>query len=406
MFCLERSPIKYHDLCIRNHTTVCFFDENYLCICDNNHTRVDCFGYDHNLDRCSRCLAGGHCIRGALSKSDDFICLCPQCHYGRLCQFNTEQFSFTLDSLIIHDSLIIKLIYLILAIIITILGGLMNYASFCTFRRPQPRRIGVGNYLLLFAIFSQCSLATLVFKFIHIALGTTYGDIPCKIISYLLSVVTRFTYWLMSWITIERVFFVLFPFDKSLKSPRTALTISFITGCIIAGMHFHELLYYIALQDPNGQILCVISTVTTLLNYDRITILIHYIVPFCIQIISITLLIILTAQSRSTVSRASHRRSFYQQLKRQFYNQRELYLAPMIIILSGLPHIILSFSFACLSLSVWQRHAMLIAYFLSHAPQLLGFILFVIPSSSYSKEFRQTTLAKTYLFQKLSTSVK
>ena len=333
-------------------------------------------------------------------KPDHFICLCPRCHYGSLCQLNTEQFSFTVDSLIIEDSLTVHLIYLSMAVAIIIIGGVMNYASFSTFRRPSPRRQGVGNYLLIFSIFSQCSLLILTLKFVHIVFGTTFGDISCKIVSYLLSVTTRFTYWLMSWITIERVSLVVVPFNKTFRSPRAAIIISCCTALIIAGMHFHELLFYVLVKDPNGQTLCVLSTSSSWVNYDRIIVLIHYIFPFCIQIISSTLLTILTAQSRSTTVQTNHRHSFARQLKRQFHDQRELYLAPIIIILSGLPHIILSFSFACVSLSIWQRHAMLIAYFLSHAPQLLGFFLFVLPSSNYSREFQQTTIAKLFIFHR------
>ncbi len=38
-------------------------DEWYLCICDKNHSRAECFGYDHNLDRCSECLNDGQCLK-------------------------------------------------------------------------------------------------------------------------------------------------------------------------------------------------------------------------------------------------------------------------------------------------------------------------------------------------------
>jgi hypothetical protein len=94
---LEISPIKYHYLCKNISSLLCFLDNTYLCICDENHTRVECFIYDDTLDRCSRCLANGLCLKGDISQTDDFICNCPRCHYGRVCQFNTEELSFTLD---------------------------------------------------------------------------------------------------------------------------------------------------------------------------------------------------------------------------------------------------------------------------------------------------------------------
>ena len=70
----------------------------------------------------------------------------------------------------------------------------------------------------------------------------------------------------------------------------------------------------------------------------------------------------------------------------------------MIIVLSGLPQIIISFTFSCTELATWTRHLLSIAYLLSFAPQLLGFMLFVLPSNNYFNEFQQTQLSKTRLF--------
>jgi hypothetical protein len=86
-------------------------------------------------------------------------------------------------------------------------------------------------------------------------------------------------------------------------------------------------------------------------------------------------------------------------IKQQFKRQKELYFPPLVIVVRGLPQIILSFIFACFQLNRWQQHSLLIAYFLSFAPQLLGFILFVLPSSHYLQEFEATKLSKTILFR-------
>jgi hypothetical protein len=42
----------------------------------------------------------------------------------------------------------------------------------------------------------------------------------------------------------------------------------------------------------------------------------------------------------------------------------------------------------------WQRYTVLTTYFLSYLPQMLGFILYVLPSTNYSEEFRQTLAGK------------
>jgi hypothetical protein len=89
--------------------------------------------------------------------------------------------------------------------------------------------------------------------------------------------------------------------------------------------------------------------------------------------------------------------TFSEVLKKQFETQKELYVTPTIIILSALPQAILTFSFACTELSDLQRHALLWSYLLSYAPQVLGFILYVLPSTSYKKEFYETFIGKKSL---------
>ncbi|CAF1066721.1 unnamed protein product [Rotaria sp. Silwood1] len=255
-------------------------DESYLCICAENHNRTECFGYDHSLDQCSSCLAGGLCLKEDHMRAK-FLCLCPQCYYGSSCQFNIEGISFTLDLLISQVNLTIQII-----------------------------------------------LATLL---------------------------------------------------------------------IVGIMHIHELIFYMKLTDQNERTLCVIDFPIRIRTYDRITVLFHYLIPFCIQILSITILLILAARNRSRIGNS--RDTFIEYLKRQFRRQKELYIPPSVIVLSGLPQVIFSFSFACRELVTWQQHVLLIAYFLSFAPQLLGFIIYVLPSTNYMKEFQTTKLSKIRIFQ-------
>ena len=404
LFSLEITPFEYHHLCkTETNTSMCLVDDAYLCLSTENRNRAECFTYDHHFDQCQRCLAGGRCLIGDPRKSNDFLCVCPRCHDGTLCQFNTEQLSFTLDSLMADESFAVRLIYLCVTLVAFLVGALTNSASYVTFQRPKPRQLTVPNHLLVLSVLCQCSLLTLLIKVIHIVFLSFTGDLPCKLLSFLLSSTTRSFYWLTSWITVERVYFVLFPFGLLVRKPRWALLISAMTLMIIGGMHTHELLFYISVKDPDGQCVCATTMLGSVSTYNRVTVLIHYIVPFCIQIVSITSLIVFTARSRSrTTTKKTNKQqpstTILQLVKNQLNTQKELYLTPTIIVLSGLPQMILSFSFACSTLSPWQRHALLVAYFLSYAPQLLGFILFVLPSTSYLAEFRQTSLARSRLF--------
>jgi hypothetical protein len=388
--------MEYHQLCIQNLSLLCFVDEWYLCICDKNHSRVECFGYDHNLDQCSSCLNDGQCLKENRLGSK-VQCVCPQCHYGGLCQFSIEAISFTIDSLTIQVSRFIRIIYLTFSVLIFVIGGLTNYASIVTFKRPNLRKSSIGIYILILSVIGQYSLFSLIMKIILIIFDSLMNDISCKIISYMLSVSIRCSFWLTSWIAIERVSYVLFPYVTLLKKPRVASIITFSTLLIIGVMDVHELIFYRKTIDSNGQSACAVNFPLKFRTYDRISVLIHYIIPFCIQILSITLLIILAARSRSRAS--NNRDTFIGYLKQQFKSQKELYITPSVIILSGLPQTIFSFSFSCLVLVSWQQHALLIAYFLSFAPQLLGFVLFVLPSTNYMKEFAATKLSKKILFR-------
>ncbi|CAF4054909.1 unnamed protein product [Adineta steineri] len=394
----EISPFNYHHLCINRHNLTCFIDDIYLCICNENHTRVECFGYDINLDQCSFCLNNGKCLKGNQFQTNEFICLCSQCNRGSLCQFNTDIQSFSLDSLLIENNFDIKIIYLLVVIIIFIIGILNNYITLITFKRPNLFKLGVGKYLFLLSFISQCSLLSLLIKTLQSIFELFLNDLSCKIIAFLLSVFTRYSFWLISWVTLDRLYSILFPFSNLLKKSYTTYIISIITLIIIGIMHIHELLFYIIVQDPHGPIICVANFTRNISVYNRVTVLIHYMVPFAIQIISITILIYTAAQTRLRATRNS-KTTFVQVFKQQFNNYKELYVTPSIIILSSLPQVILAFSLNCNEPLQWQRHALLIVYFLSYIPQLLGFILFILPSRKFLKEFRETSLAKRWFFQ-------
>ena len=48
----EGSIIKYHQVCRTHPDLLCFFDDIYICICEANQSRVECFNYDHSKDTC------------------------------------------------------------------------------------------------------------------------------------------------------------------------------------------------------------------------------------------------------------------------------------------------------------------------------------------------------------------
>ncbi|CAF3974828.1 unnamed protein product [Adineta steineri] len=373
----------YHKICIErklsNISIQCFYDQSYLCICGKDNSYAGCFAFNPALTHCSQCFSNGHCIQGNLKDTNDFICLCPTCYYGRRCQFSTTILSFTLDSLMFGSISTIQYSCLVLTILIFLFGLLSNFCSFITFRRPKIRQVGVVlNHI---SMFDQTPSINLIL---------------CKTISYILSILTRSIYWLTSCISVERLILIKFPTSIFVKKPRLAIGISSGTILILCAMHIHEIIFYTTIEDVNSEKVCAIDlTKDFVFTYNRVSIFIHHFCPFTIQIICITLLIIFAARSRAKVQKSQM--NFYQILRKQFRNQRELYITPIIIILSSLPQIILSFSFACTHFSHGKRYGLLFAYLLSYLPQTLGFLLYVLPSTFYKSEFIQTNIGQFLL---------
>lgn len=397
----------YHHICANNPQRLCFHDQQYFCLCRAEHQGAECFLQDIRLDHCDKCLSGGKCLQGDLNNVNDFICLCPSCHQGHRCEFNLGAFGFTLDSLVVDDSKQNKIFYTCIAGLLFIVGLLSNLSSFLTFKRPTPRKFGVGNCLLVVTALNQLVLFFLLFKFIAITLQSSTAE-SCQVVSYLLSVFTRSTYWLTSWITINRLLLIIFPTSSLPRSPPLAITINILMLIFLFAVHIHEILCYTNIQHlSTGSLICVTNFDTALVStYNRISTLIHFFIPFFIQAISITWLIALIARSRAKTT--GKRIPLTEVLKKQFRAQKGLYVTPMIIILSVLPQAILTFRFACTSLTDWQRHALLASYLLSYSPAALSFLLYILPSTSYRKEFRETSIGKNafkWMFNEATTVI-
>jgi hypothetical protein len=390
---------KYHRICRKYKYLNCFYNSDYLCVCEPDHDRSDCFLHDLNIDQCNICFYGGKCLRGDLKDSKDFFCICRRCYQGDRCQFSMEPFGSTIDSLLSSNSFFIQLTYLLLSTLLVLVGLCNNICSFVTFQRPKPRQLAVGYFLLIITLLNKFSLIFLFLKFVYNLFETSgwlnndrLNLILCKILSYLLSISTRSSYWLASWITINRLLLVLFPTKILFKRPSIGKKISLMTIVIIGLMHIHEIIYYTIISQSNSTV-CVTHYESTLIdNYNRVTTFIHYLIPVSIQIISITLLIVRVAQSGArTKKNAMIFRLF---LTKQLIASKELYINPLAIALSALPQITVLFSVACQSLLQWQKHLLLCTYLFSYIPQILAFCLHVLPSSAYKKEFSQTWIAQ------------
>ncbi len=205
-------------------------------------------------------------------------------------------------------------------------------------------------------------------------------------------------------VTISRILLILFPTLTVLKKASISIGMIIIILLAIFGMHIHEIIYHTVIIDKESQLICVISyDKPAILIYNRINVIIHHVIPFLSQTIvtSASLIFIARSQIRSGAT-SQGSQTLASAIRRLLREKMEYYITPMIIILSTLPQIILAFAYACTELEQeWQRHGFLVAYLLTYIPHICGFILYILPSKHYSKEFKQTVIGKC-LFNKFS----
>ena len=428
------SPMQYHRLCQKNESLYCFEDGYYLCVCVDNNSRVECFGYDYRLDRCSECLSDGVCVKGdGSTMRNDIICVCPMCYSGSRCQFNSNSFSFTLDHLFYPDlissnSKIIVGILILIPLFVFLIALPNNIFSLMTFRRPRCLCNGIGQYLLYMSVVNQINLAFLCARLIHLVVNIKglhshpLVDLYlCKIFSYLLTTTSRMVYWFSSLVAIERVYMTLFLNGRWLRKPHLARRLIYSTMLIILISNVHELIFVESLNgiynDKDG--MCVIHfpdrSRSTWTLFHLILSTLHSILPFIINISCTLTISCLVARNKISAhktpaddygkktvseSRLGHLRSDIHFAWEVVNENKELVIGPGITLipqLFSLPLFIVSFTLYCQNLeNSWMRYVLIVCYFISFVPQMTSFMLYVSPSSFYSSEWYATKMGKWF----------
>jgi hypothetical protein len=199
--------------------------------------------------------------------------------------------------------------------------------------------------------------------------------------------------WLNACVAIERAITAMkaIRFDKK-KSKQAAKIVITILSIVIVGSCIHEPIYRRLIDEGNNddndvkRIWCIVTYSSGLNVYNSAIHIFHFFGPFIINLISAVILIIKQSRQQANIHT---QRSYKQTLRQQFQQHKHLLTAPIVLVILAIPRLIIAFVSKCMKSSddAWLY---LIGYFISFIPPMLTFVVFIVPSKFYKKEFRKT----------------
>lgn len=396
----------YHVPCQERPDLACFYDATQICLC-NIYQHANCFEFDHNMSYSCRetnyCENDGQCFRDSLHCSTTSACLCKDCYHGSRCQFSTTSYSISLDIILgyhifpnvnIKDQPVVVLISITLTMIIALAGFLSSLLSIFTFRSKDLRQVGCGIYMLWSSVASLLTMMMFVFKVWHLIIlqmelitDRSYMKISCNSVDFLLRVFLTTNDWLNACVAIERVTTIIqgTSFDKKKSKRLSKFIIGFVVLFILGTSLQDPIHRHLTYDEEEKRIWCTTKYSKSIHTFDSIMIILHFLLPFVINFISALIIISVVTRKRSKTQRHL---SYKQQFKKQFNEHRHLIISPCIFVIVAWPRLIISFLFSCLK-STRNPWIFLIGYFVSFVPSTLGFVVFILPSNMYKKEFKK-----------------
>jgi len=311
-----------------------------------------------------------------------------------------------------------------LTMIMFVIGFINGIFSLITFRNKELRKVGCGIYLLASSITSLLTITMFTIKFwfvvliqLHSIVRSSILRTDCVFIGPILKLCLYLDGWLNACVAIERTVNVSkgVTFDKK-KSKRAARWIIlmlpiFIMGTLIHEPIHHELFEYttqkynpisinnnstmnVSMENDTNvgyeneyNVLCVIRYSRSVQTYNTVTLFIHLVVPFFVNLFSALFIIFGTARRRSTAK--TNKKSFKEHAVNQIREHKQLLISPFILLLLALPRLIMSLISGCVdpSENPWLY---LCGYLISFTPPMLVFTVFVLPSELYRKTFKDS----------------
>ncbi|UJR18105.1 hypothetical protein I4U23_005005 [Adineta vaga] len=402
--------VKYYHLFCKNKSQLkCFYDkEAFMCLC-NEEGHANCFPFDFNIKY--TCKTYGDCQNNARCFSDrpncpfSTFCVCEDCFYGSKCQFTTKGFGLSLDAIlgyqiqphlsINHQPNIVK-ITIALTIIMLVIGLVNSILSTITFQRKTKNESGCRQYLLATSIVSLFStfifsikLLMLILSQMSIITNIIILRISCVSIDFLLRLIPIIIDWLNASVAIDRALSLIMSTKYDKNQSRRAVKWAIISILLFTmGSILHDPINRQLIEDEEeNRRWCLIQYSSSLQIYNSAINIFHFLVPFIINLVTAIIIIFVAARSRAA---AQQQQTYQQHLKEQFHRHNHLIVSSMILVIFATPRLIISFMSGCMK-SARNPALYLVGYFISFIPPSLTFLVFVVPSESYTNEFYAAT---------------
>jgi hypothetical protein len=168
------------------------------------------------------------------------------------------------------------------------------------------------------------------------------------------------------------------------KSKQFAKWVILFVFILTISTYIHDPIHRGLIDDKEEQrTWCIATYSSSVLKFDWAINILHFSVPFLINLSSSLIIIISTARIRLKIQK---KQTYSKLLREQIREHKHLLISPFILFVLALPRLIISFASGCMK-SARNPWLYLIGYFVSFTPTMLTFFVFVLPSKTYKQEF-------------------
>lgn len=314
----------YHKLCKERDELMCFFDDTFMCLC-NADRHANCFEFDHNMTY--DCLGKNYCENGVECYQDDpscpttSMCICPECFYGTYCQFITKGFGLSLDAILGYHIQPYRTFYrqavavrltAAFTIVMFIIGLINGSLCIITFWTKETLKTSCGFYLLASSITSLFTVSMFTLKFwllfltqMKLLVAPTAFSLYCTLADFFLKFSLNSGDWFTAFAAIERTLIAWQGINCD-QTRRRRIAKGIIVFIVLATgiTGIHDPLHRYLVDDIGEQrTWCIVRYSSSVQIYDTVMNVVHFILPFAINILSGILILVIVARYRTAVKK-------------------------------------------------------------------------------------------------------